>query len=301
MTTWHYPAGATARDGWTTLIDSTIPGWRYTGLRVGALSPGGRLVLPPGPVERIVVPLAGAFQVHTDAATFELAGRPDVWSGPTDLAYLGPRTGAAITGEGRVAVTEAHARGASRAARRVPASSTAVEARGAGRASREVRNFATPDVLDAEAIIACEVVTPAGNWSSYPPHKHDHDVPGVESELEEIYHFELRTEPGAPMPAAAGPFGYQRVSASDARPIDVLAEVRDGDTVLVPYGWHGPSMAPPGYDMYYLNVMAGPGPERAWRITDHPDHTWVRGRWPKESLDPRLPFAATRTPLRDRH
>jgi 5-deoxy-glucuronate isomerase len=70
----------------------------------------------------------------------------------------------------------------------------------------------------------------------------------------------------------------------------VLAEVRDGDAVLIPDGWHGPSMAAPGHDMYYLNVMAGPGLERAWLICDHPDHAWIRGSWEQQPVDPRLPL-----------
>jgi 5-deoxy-glucuronate isomerase len=84
--------------------------------------------------------------------------------------------------------------------------------------------------------------------------------------------------------------GYQRVYASPAGAIDVLAEVRTDDVVLIPHGWHGPSMATPGYDLYYLNVMAGPGTERAWLISDDPRHTWIRETWAEEEGDPRLPF-----------
>jgi 5-deoxy-glucuronate isomerase len=73
------------------------------------------------------------------------------------------------------------------------------------------------------------------------------------------------------------------------RPVDVLAEVRTGDVVVVPHGWHGPAMAPPGYDMYYLNVMAGPG-RREWLVRDDPDHAWVRQTWALQKVDPRLPF-----------
>jgi 5-deoxy-glucuronate isomerase len=168
-----------------------------------------------------------------------------------------------------------------------------VELRGAGRASREVRNFGTPDVLDADSLIACEVITPAGNWSSYPPHKHDEERDGTETELEEIYYFEVQVEAGTPSTEGVDPVGYQRVHGTDERPIDVLAEVRTGDVVLVPHGWHGPSMAAPGYDLYYLNVMAGPGRERAWLICDDPAHAWVRETWPSQSLDPRLPFGGS--------
>jgi 5-deoxy-glucuronate isomerase len=166
-----------------------------------------------------------------------------------------------------------------------------VELRGAGVASREVRNFGTPDVLGADSIIACEVLTPAGNWSSWPPHKHDEDRPGTESQLEEIYYFETRAIEEAPEGAAS--VGYQRVYGTAERPIDVLAEVRTGDVVLVPHGWHGPAIAAPDADLYYLNVMAGPG-ERAWLICDDPAHAWVRETWPAQDVDPRLPLGGTR-------
>jgi 5-deoxy-glucuronate isomerase len=144
------------------------------------------------------------------------------------------------------------------------------------------------------------VVTPAGNWSSYPPHKHDEERPGVETQLEEIYYFEVQHEGGAAGADGtdgtngADPVGYQRVYGTDERPIDVLAEVRSGDVVLVPHGWHGPAMAPPGYDLYYLNVMAGPGQERAWLICDDPAHGWVRDTWSTQQVDPRLPLGGTR-------
>jgi 5-deoxy-glucuronate isomerase len=125
-----------------------------------------------------------------------------------------------------------------------------------------------------------EVLTPGGNWSSYPPHKHDEEGPD-ESALEEVYYFEV---------AHGGP-GYQRVYGSGpGREIDVCAEVSTGDVVLVPYGYHGPSMAAPGYDLYYMNVMGGPG-ERVWKFCDDPAHAWIRGTWDGIEIDPRLPMA----------
>ena len=87
--------------------------------------------------------------------------------------------------------------------------------------------------------------------------------------------------------------GFQRVYGHPDRPIDVCTEVRSGDVVLIPYGWHGPSMAAPGYDLYYLNVMAGPG-ERRWLVRDDPAHGWVRGRWVGQEIDPRLPLTSVR-------
>ena len=121
-------------------------------------------------------------------------------------------------------------------------------------ASRQVNNFCTPEAFEADRLIACEVLTPAGNWSSYPPHKHDEDRATARRVLEEIYYFEVA--PSGPSGAGCRlPAGVRHADAE----IDVLAEVRTGDVVLIPHGWHGPSMAAPGYDLYYLNVMAGPG------------------------------------------
>jgi 5-deoxy-glucuronate isomerase len=182
-------------------------------------------------------------------------------------------------GGGRFAVPAARAT-AAHPIRHVGASQVSVEARGAGNCSRLVYGYCMPDTLEADRLMVCEVITPGGNWSSYPPHKHDEQREG-ESVLEEIYYFEIADGPSQPGVA------YQRVYGTRERPIDVLAEVRTGDVVLVPHGWHGPSVAPPGFDLYYLNVMAGPG-ERAWRICDDPAYAWIRDTWPDQPVDPRV-------------
>ncbi len=278
----HLPAGSTGADGWSLVITPERAGWGYTGLRIADLRAGGRITFDTGDDEAIVLPLAGGARVTCDGETLELAGRTGVFDGPTDFAYL-PRDASvrleSATG-GRFAVTTA------RAEQRLPfrygpSSAVPVELRGAGACSRLVRNFASPSGFEAQRLIAVEVITPGGNWSSYPPHKHDEERPG-EAVLEEIYYFEIAAGPAGPG------IGYQRVYGTATRPLDVLVEVRNGDTVLIPHGWHGPAMAAPGYDMYYLNVMAGPGPERAWRITDDPAHAWVRDTWTSQDVDPRL-------------
>ncbi|WP_431246528.1 5-deoxy-glucuronate isomerase [Leifsonia xyli] len=288
---WFFPRGALARDGWESVVDASVPGWRHTGLRVAELSAGDELSLGADGVERLVVPLAGAFVVDHDGATTGLDGRASVFAGPTDVLYLSTGTAAAIRGDGRVAVAEAPATVAY-PTRRIAREEVPVELRGAGRSSRQVHNFGTPGMLSADRFIVCEVITPAGNWSSYPPHKHDalHDG---ESRLEEIYYFESAvSRSGAPSPAPhpTDPFGHLRTYSSEAGEIDTLAEVRTGDIGLVPYGWHGPCAAAPGYDLYYLNVMAGPDPERAWKISDDPAHSWVRATWEGQDIDPRLPY-----------
>ncbi len=220
---------------------------------------------------------------------FELRGRSGVFGGPTDFAYVPREAHVEVTARrgGRFAL--AGARCTTRLPPRYgPAEAVAVELRGAGQCSRQVNNFAAagPDGFDCDRLIAVEVLTPGGNWSSYPPHKHDEHLPGEESRLEEIYWFEI-----APHGDVPG-LGYQRVTPSPAGKTDILAEVRTGDAVLIPDGWHGPSIAAPGHDMYYLNVMAGPagGGPREWLIRDHPDHGWIRGTWAGQDVDPRLPF-----------
>ncbi|MEU9373074.1 5-deoxy-glucuronate isomerase [Streptomyces sp. NPDC048255] len=217
--------------------------------------------------------------------TFELRGRDGVFAGPTDFAYL-PRDGSAdVTSAegGRFALAGARCE-RRLPARYGPAADVPVELRGAGQCSRQVNNFAAAGAFPADRLIAVEVLTPGGNWSSYPPHKHDEHHPGEESRLEEIYYFEI-----APHGDTPG-LGYQRVTPSPAGKTEVLAEVRTGDAVLIPDGWHGPSIAAPGHDMYYLNVMAGPGRTREWLIRDHPDHGWIRDTWADQAVDPRLPF-----------
>ena len=286
----HLRSGSAAAGPYALDIDPDRAGWGYSSLRVLELEPGGAHEFDAGDSEWIVLPLSGGCTVAAEGATFRLHGRTSVFDGVSDFAYV-PRDAAVrvtSTGGGRFALTGA------RCTRRLPArygpaASVPVELRGRGNCSRQVNNFAAAGVFEADQLIAVEVLTPGGNWSSYPPHKHDEDRPGVESELEEIYYFEIaphRTDSG-PVPG----LGYQRVSPSGPRGgTDVLAEVRDGDAVLIPDGWHGPSIAAPGHDMYYLNVMAGPGLERAWLICDHPDHAWIRGSWEGQPVDPRLPL-----------
>ena len=224
-----------------------------------------------------------------------LRGRADragrsrrVWSGPTDFAYL--PTGATATlvsaGGGRFALPSA------RTERRLPvrygrrSTDVPVELRGAGVCSRQVNNFCTPETFEAAALIACEVLTPGRQLVVVPAAQARRarawTATLVEAELEEIYYFEV-VGAGTAWPTNGS-------TAPPDRPIDVLAEVRTGDVVLIPHGWHGPSMARPGYDLYYLNVMAGPGAERAWLICDDPAHGWVRETWADQAVDPRLPF-----------
>ncbi|MDJ0378513.1 5-deoxy-glucuronate isomerase [Cryobacterium sp. PH31-L1] len=294
---WFYAQGSLERDGWESVVDRTISGWRYTGIRVAALAAGDTVSLNAEAVERIVVPLAGSFTVRytlageTEERVQALAGRASVFHGPTDTLYLPTGAVVSIDGAGRVAVAEAPTDRELPVAY-IPQADVPIELRGAGRSSRQVHNFGTPASLAADRLIVCEVITPAENWSSYPPHKHDEYTAGVESQLEEIYYFESAVTRGQSAPETANPFGLMRTYSSEAGDIDIMAEVHTGDVALVPFGWHGPCVAAPGYDLYYLNVMAGPDPDRSWRISDDPAHGWIRDTWVGQAFDSRLPYTA---------
>ncbi|WP_031173404.1 5-deoxy-glucuronate isomerase, partial [Streptosporangium roseum] len=204
----HIPRGTAADAPWAVKITPESAGWTYAGLRVVDLS-GGSVEFATGDEEMLVLPLSGSCEVTADGLRLPLAGRTSVFDAVTDFAYLPIRTSARITGTGRFALP------AARATRRFPirygpAHEVPVEVRGAGHASRQVNNFCAPDAFDCDKLVAVEVLTPGGNWSSYPPHKHD-TASEREAVLEEIYYFE------------GGP-GYQRVYGTH----DTLAEVSGG-------------------------------------------------------------------------
>jgi 5-deoxy-glucuronate isomerase len=282
------PRGSTSDKPFELVVTPETAGWGYSGLRILNLAIGSRARFVTGDEEMLVLPLSGGCDVTCDDERVTLTGRRSVFSRVTDFAYV-PRDSTVTVrapNGGRFALPSA------RATRRLPfrygpAENVPVEVRGAGQASRQVTNFCTPESFDCDKLIACEVLTPGGNWSSYPPHKHDEAGPD-ESVLEEIYYFQV-----APSPSGTPGTGYQRVYGHPDRPIDVCAEVRSGDVVLIPYGWHGPSMAAPGYDLYYLNVMAGPG-DREWLICDDPSHAWVRGTWTGQETDRRVPMTSVK-------
>ncbi|MGK2882222.1 MAG: 5-deoxy-glucuronate isomerase [Mycobacterium sp.] len=285
QSTLYIPARSAAAP-FTVDVTPESAGWSESSLQVVNLTAEQPLSLSTRDTEVMILPLTGDGIVDCDGASFELSYRASVFDGPADMVYLGIDQSYTLTGEGRIAICGARAEN-SFPNRRVAAADVGIELRGAGNCSRQVHNFGTATAFDADALIACEVITPGGNWSSYPAHKHDENS-DVETQLEEIYYFEIDDSP-----AGTPGFGYHRLYGTPERPIEVLEEVRSGDVVLVPHGYHGPSIAAPGHHMYYLNVMAGSGPTRAWMICDDPNHTWLRGSWETQDVDPRLPFAKT--------
>lgn len=277
----HFPAGTLA--GATDEVDVQPPqaGWDYTGLRILELEAGSStgLELPEG--EAGVFPLNGGCSVVGGGYRFDLANRESVFAAMPDCCYLPRGSDSVVSTETgvRLAIATALATEA-REPRFYPAATAAVELRGAGPASRQINQILGPGVTGPQRLIVVEVLVPGGNWSSYPPHKHD-EWSADEVPLEEIYYFEIR--------GSAEGFGVHRTYTTDGA-IDTTVVVRSGDVFLVPRGYHGPTIAAPGYDMYYLNVMAGPDPGRRWKISTDPAHAWLWERWKSEPLDPRLPF-----------
>lgn len=285
-------------------IEPADAGWAWTGLSVLTLAAGDERRIVTGDTEVIVLPLTGSLRVSVDSpgspdqAMFELRGRDSVFTRVSDFGYVGRDSTVTLATDHGCQV----ALPSSRCTRQLPpaygaAEDVPVEIRGAGSATRQVNNFAVPGVWDhADKLICCEVLTPAGNWSSFPPHKHDLSRPCAVAN-EEIYLYRIAGADQVTPDRSA--IGYHRTytglehEAAGLSRIDDLFEVRDLDAVLVPHGFHGPSIAAPGYPMYYLNVMAGPGDERAMSFCDDPVHTWARGAWADEPVDARCPLTTS--------
>jgi 5-deoxy-glucuronate isomerase len=197
-------------------------------------------------------------------------GRRDVFSGGTFALYLSRDTDFRLTAVSDAEVALCLARAEKRCEPRlVGPDDYAVEERGEGNCSRRIRHVLPPEFA-ADRLLVVEVYTPAGNWSSYPPHKHDTDDGEREAALEEIY-YHRQSDPRG--------FALQRLYTKDGR-LELAATVRDGDVMLIPHGYHGPVAQAPGYEGYYLNVLAGG--RRSMANTDDPDHHWIRAMWARD-------------------
>jgi 5-deoxy-glucuronate isomerase len=249
-------------DGSVVKVSPESAGWDWVGFEVLRLGAGQRVERRAGGEEVCLVALGGLCTVSTESDEWEIGGRESVFDGPPRALYLPPRTGYRVeaTAELELALCSAPAeRGAEPLL--VRPEDIEVEVRGKGNMERRIHPILMED-RPAERLLVVEVLTPNGHYSSYPPHKHDREDPPHERYLEETYYHRIQPTQG---------FALQRVYTED-RSLDETLTVGDGDTVLVPRGYHVVS-APPGYDLYYLNVMAGP--VREWRIQNDPDHEWL--------------------------
>ncbi|MGH3002602.1 MAG: 5-deoxy-glucuronate isomerase [Gaiellaceae bacterium] len=233
--------------GLTLKVTPESAGWDYVGFDV--LRVDGLLERAEGGREACVVVLSGRF----DLMGLGEGGRESVFDGPPVALYVPPQEPWWVEGRGEIAVCTAPAeQGLEPRLLDAPRLLT----RGSGGEERRIANILMEDE-PAESLLVTEALTPAGHWSSYPPHRHDRDDPPHEALLEETYYHRLRPADG---------FAFQRVYTDD-RSLDESIAVGDGDCVLVPRGYH-PVAAGPRHDLYYLNVMAGP--VRAWRTTVDP-------------------------------
>lgn len=299
MKTLHRPAPSLAAEGDPVVLTPEDADWVYCGLRVVRLAPGGRRRLRTAGAEHAVLPLSGGVVVEVDGHRFDLAGRDSVFSAVTDWAYLPIETEVRLSSAGGCELALPSARATSRLdPAHIPAAAVPIEVRGAGPATRQVNNFMAPGVFDgAERLMCVELLTPDGNWSSYPPHKHDgtEGCPvnpgsrGVPVMNEEIYYFRVGRADTTHYDESG--FALHRTYTSDGD-IDETVAVRDGDVFLIPRGYHGPCIAAPGYPLYYLNVLAGPGAERTMAFCDDPHHHWVRAAWEQMAPDPRCPMTS---------
>jgi 5-deoxy-glucuronate isomerase len=243
-------------------------GWSHVGFGLYRLRPGDGAAEATGDAEAILVLVEGRARITAAGTDFgEMGARMNVFEKtPPHCLYVpnGSDWQAEATTDCTLAVCTAPGRGTHRA-RRLGPEGIALVPRGKGANTRFIHNIAMEDRDVADSLLVTEVFTPQGNWSSYPPHRHDADDYPEMTYLEETYYHRLNPPQG---------FGLQRVWTEDGS-LDEAIAVSDHDVVLVPKGYH-PCGAPYGYEMYYLNVMAGP--IRKWRFRNHPDHDWIYRR-----------------------
>jgi 5-deoxy-glucuronate isomerase len=268
---------------WRTITPENV-GWTYISFEVIRLATGESRTLAALSDERAYIPLSGTARVVSGAGDWTFGGRRSVFDGLASMLYLPLKREArveAIDGDLEIAVAAARAQQAFAPVLITP-DELSIEVRGAGNATRQLSTLMPPS-FPADRLHVVEVWTPGGNWSSYPPHKHDRVVEGGgavgESVLEETYYYRTRASKG---------FALQRLYSPE-RGVDYTTTVRDGDILAIPFGYHT-TVAAQGHDLYYLNVLAGPGPKRTLQASDDPALTSVREQWEKLGPDPRVPF-----------
>jgi 5-deoxy-glucuronate isomerase len=252
------------------------PGFEFLRFRVSKLAAGESRHENTGVRELGIVVLGGKCSVETSRETWKGIGkRSGVFDGLPYAVYLPISTDYTVTADTDCELAFCYCL-AERAfpARLVTPADVEVEIRGGGNATRQINHIFKPEFA-ADRLLVVEVFTPSGNWSSYPPHKHDVHNPPAEVDLEEIYYYRIDKPEG---------YAIQKVYSAD-RQVDQTLTVRDGEMVLIPEGYH-PVVAAHGYNVYYLNALAGSA--RSMAASDDPDYAWVRQTW--STKDPRLPL-----------
>jgi len=250
--------------GCATRVTPRSAGWTYVGFELHRLKPGETVSAETGGREACLVWISGRGKAAAGGEAFgSLGGRGSPFDGVPAALYVPAGSDWSVTAESELelAVCTAPGKKAARPPRVIRAADLSKETRGKGTNTRYVTNI-LPEDQPADSLLVVEVITPGGHTSSYPPHKHDRDDLPRESLLEEVYYHRLNPRQG---------FAFQRVYTDD-RSLDEAMAVEDGDVVLVPKGYH-PCAACHGYDLYYLNVMAGP--KRTWKFHNAKEHEWL--------------------------
>jgi 5-deoxy-glucuronate isomerase len=250
-------------------------GWEWMSFVVTRLLPGQLLDLRTANEEMVLVLLGGRCTANWGTGAQSIGKRKNVFDGLPFTLYLPFDSRVTIKAETICEIAECRVPSEARLEPRlVTPDDVDSGLRGGENASRQIVEVIAPS-FPADKLVVFEVYTPGGNWSSYPPHKHDVDQPPVEVDLDEIYYYRMRDARG---------FALQNLYRSD-RSRESLVKVHDGDVVLVRDGYH-PVVAGPGYDTYYLNFLAGTS--RTMTVTEDPEHVWLRSTW--KQIDPRLPL-----------
>lgn len=272
------PDRSDAASGETLVVTPASTGFEYLTMRVRKLMAGEKYSSGTGSAELGIVILGGRCSVESTAGSwFDLGNRAHVFDGMPTALYLPIQTEFTLIAESDCEVALCFSRAEEKfAAQLITPDEVEVEIRGGANATRQINHILKPEFA-AQRLLLVEVYTPSGNWSSYPPHKHDVHSPPEEVDLEELYYYKVDAPEG---------YAIQRVYTADGR-IDQTLTVRDGELVLIPEGYH-PVVAAHGYNVYYLNALAGSA--RSMAASDDPAYAWVRQAWTEQ--DPRVPLVS---------
>jgi len=263
-------------------------GWDHINFEVRRLEAGQTLPIATGENELAFVNLTGRYRAETNRGVWEFGGRENPFTGAAHTLYLPRHTQGTLTTlqAGDLAITWV-ATDEDHTPWLIPPEEVPISIRGGDNVSRQINDLLPPG-SPVHKLVLVEVYTPSGNWSSYPPHKHDVHIVApdgtlLEADLEEVYYYRIDKPDG---------YAYQRIYTDErspmhqaGNPLDVLLIARDGDAVIIPEGYH-PVTSAPGYTTYYLNVLAGSAQSLANQ--DDPRYTWVKQQYTYS--DSRLPL-----------
>jgi 5-deoxy-glucuronate isomerase len=289
MKTWtpllHSRAPRDGRSGQLLVVGPRRARWQYVHFAVRRIAAGDRWTGRTGGNETCLVLLSGLASVKWSpgqSRAVQLGPRRDVFSDYPHAMYLPPKTSFELRAVRATEVADCRSPAKQHyPAREIRPEDCGFEVRGGGNATRQIIDI-LPPTAQADRLLVCEVLTPGGNWSSYPPHKHDHHAPPIEADLDETYYYRFRDPAG---------YGIQRLYTADGRTDQVLT-VTDGDLVIIRAGYH-PFVAAYGYDAYYLNTLAGS--VRSMAATDDPRYAHLRSKWPPpDARVPLIPHPSSR-------